>query len=75
MKAYADPGHPGNGKDYRTGLQCVESGCRRKAGTAWSPHWCQPCNAERMERIDQRFQELVRSVAKKEAEKEDEDEA
>lgn len=49
--AYADPDDPGNGSRYHTGKSCIE-GCGRPAGTAWSPFWCQKCNAERIERIN-----------------------
>jgi len=44
---FEDPAHPLNGQEYRTGKLCIE-GCGREAGTYWSPHWCQPCNAARM---------------------------
>lgn len=47
---YDDPQDPLNGPAYQTGKQCIE-GCGRPAGTAWSPYWCQPCNANRMGRI------------------------
>lgn len=49
--AYADPGHPGNSPKHRTGKPCIERGCENPAGTAWSPFWCQSCNAARMDRI------------------------
>lgn len=47
---HQDPGHPYNGPAHQTGEPCIE-GCGRPAGTAWSPLWCQPCNAERMDDI------------------------
>lgn len=50
MQRYQDPNDPLNGPEYHTGKLCCE-GCGRPAGTAWSPHWCQPCNAARMDRI------------------------
>lgn len=46
-----DPSNPGNGFAHRTGKRCIEFGCDNPAGTAWSPYWCQPCNAARMQRI------------------------
>ena len=50
IESYADPDHGFNGPEFYTGKMCVE-GCGRSAGTVWSPHWCQPCNAKRMRRI------------------------
>jgi hypothetical protein len=54
----ADPNDPYNGPAYWTGRLCIEPGCYRLAGTAWSPHWCQPCNAERMRRITRQLEAL-----------------
>jgi hypothetical protein len=51
MKPSEDPSHPSNGSEHHTGKLCVE-GCGRPAGTAWSPLWCQPCNAQRFRRIE-----------------------
>lgn len=45
-----DPNDPDNGSEYHTGKPCIE-GCGRPAGTAWSPYWCQPCNAARLDKI------------------------
>ena len=50
MKRCEDPADPNNGPRYLTGKLCIER-CGRPAGTAWSPYWCQPCNAARMNRI------------------------
>ena len=36
---------------YHTGKKCIEPGCYNPAGTAWSPLWCQSCDAERRRRI------------------------
>lgn len=47
----ADPIHPGNSPKHLTGKLCIEK-CGRPAGTAWSPYWCQPCNAERIRRVN-----------------------
>lgn len=60
MKAFEDPNHPGNGPEHRTGKPCIESGCDRPAGTAWSPHWCFECNVERMRRIGAFLQTAVK---------------
>lgn len=52
MKPYEDPNNPNNGPQHHTGKPCVEHGCTNPAGTAWSPFWCQSCNAKRMNRIN-----------------------
>ena len=51
MKRYADPADLLNGKRYHTGRPCIERGCDKPAGTAWSPLWCQACNEKRMDGI------------------------
>lgn len=48
---HADPEDPMNSADHHTGKPCIERGCSRPAGTAWSPFWCQPCNSARLQRI------------------------
>ncbi len=58
MKPWADADDPRNGSDQHTGKPCIEKGCDNPAGTAWSPHWCFPCNVERIQRIDAFFEEL-----------------
>jgi len=58
-RPYADPGHPGNGPEHHTGEACVEEGCDRPAGTAWSPYWCQPHNAERIDRISRQLDGFI----------------
>lgn len=50
MDAYEDPEHESNGEKYHTGKVCHTPGCHNPAGTRWSPHWCQKCNAQRMKR-------------------------
>lgn len=50
-KRHQDPNDKLNSEKYHTGKLCIE-GCGRPAGTAWSPHWCQPCNAVRMDQIE-----------------------
>lgn len=52
LKAFEDPRHEGNSERHHTGKHCIERGCERPAGTAWSPLWCHPCNVTRMRRID-----------------------
>lgn len=59
-----DPADVNNSARYHTGKPCIEDGCELPAGTAWSPHWCQKHNAERMERITK---SLLDGLAKLEA--------
>ena len=59
MPDYRDPYHPGNGSEHRTGKPCIEPGCDRPAGTAWSPHWCCECNIARMDRITEQLESLA----------------
>jgi hypothetical protein len=51
MMNYEDPDHDGNSSKWHTGKQCVEKGCRKPAGTWWSPVWCFDHNVERMKRV------------------------
>lgn len=51
MERFEDPNDPLNGPKYRTGKDCIEPGCNNPAGTHWSRHWCQPCNAKRFKQI------------------------
>lgn len=57
---YADPADPLNDASHHTGKPCIEKGCNAPAGTTWSPHWCQPHNAERMARISRSLAEEVK---------------
>lgn len=63
-KVYADPSHVGNSPKHHTGKPCIESGCDRPAGTAWSPYWCFEHNVERMDRISKQMENLRRSLAR-----------
>lgn len=58
-KRYQDPNDSLNGPQYRTGKPCIEPGCERPAGAHWSRHWCQPCNAKRMDRITRSLEQLA----------------
>ena len=58
MAGYNDPNHEGNSEKYHTGKLCVE-GCRRPAGTAWSPYWCFECNVKRINRINKHLKQLT----------------
>jgi hypothetical protein len=62
MKPYEDPNHPWNGLKYRSGQLCIERGCNNPAGTAWSPYWCQPCNAKRMNSIRASMEEIAEGL-------------
>ena len=59
MQSYEDPHDPLNGPEHRSGGKCIEPGCDRPAGTAWSPFWCQPCNAVRMNRVSKSFADMA----------------
>ena len=65
MDAYDDPNNELNGPKYHTGKTCIEPGCENPAGTAWSPHWCQPCNAKRMQTITEHLNEIEASFARR----------
>ena len=58
MTPAEDPDHPNNSDAYHTGYPCVE-GCGRAAGTAWSPLWCQPCNAERLSSVRNSLKDIA----------------
>lgn len=60
--SYHDPYSPGNAPGHRTGKTCIEEGCDRPAGTAWSPHWCVECNILRMDRIEKSLEESERRL-------------
>jgi hypothetical protein len=59
MEAFEDPRNPGNGVEHLTGEVCIERGCDKPAGTAWSPWWCFEHNVERMRRITTRLEGLA----------------
>ena len=65
-ESYQDPDHPWNGAEWQTGQPCIERGCTRPAGTAWSPYWCQPCNVERMDRISAGFEKVKQAMQRRE---------
>lgn len=67
VQLYEDPSDPLNGSEYHTGKACIEPGCDRPAGTAWSPHWCQPHNAARMRRLAARVDEIAKRFGIEEA--------
>ena len=60
MDRYQDPNDPLNGEEHQTGKPCIEK-CGRPAGTHWSPYWCQPCNAARMNRISSSLSAILKT--------------
>lgn len=53
-------------------MNCIGFGefagkCTNKAGTKWSPYWCERCNNLRLEHIEKRFGEIKAGLAIKEA--------
>ncbi|MGW1422677.1 hypothetical protein ACWAT4_21485 [Bradyrhizobium manausense] len=59
MMNYENPEHDGNSAKWHTGKQCIEKGCKKPAGTWWSPHWCFDHNVERMQRISAGLNDAV----------------
>lgn len=59
QKAYADPRHEGNSSKYWTGNPCVEKGCKKNAGTRWSPLWCFDHNVKRIARINASLDDII----------------
>jgi len=59
LEAFEDPENVGNSPKYHTGKKCIEKGCNKPAGTAWSPFWCFECNVKRMKRIAQQLENLL----------------
>lgn len=59
MENYENPNHDGNSTKHHTGKPCIEPGCDKPAGTAWSPYWCMEHNAERMTRIDASLEQIA----------------
>lgn len=62
MEPAADPNHKGNSPEYHTGKPCIVKGCKEPAGTWWGPSWCQRHNAERLARIGDNLDDIVRKV-------------
>ncbi len=58
MGGYNDPDHQGNDASHHTGKPCIEEGCGKPAGTAWSPHWCFACNVKRIDRINAELEKI-----------------
>lgn len=58
LEAFEDPHHEGNSASHHTGKKCIEKGCDKPAGTAWSHLWCFEHNVERMKRIERNLQDM-----------------
>lgn len=63
-RRYADPKDELNSSKYHTGKKCVVPGCDHPAGTAWSDFFCQFHNTERMDRINQQFEDISNDHSK-----------
>lgn len=63
--SYRDPHDVGNSPAYHTGKPCIEPGCGRPAGTAWSPLRCFEHNVERIDRINHQLNQIVADARKK----------
>jgi hypothetical protein len=59
MMPYEDPNNKGNSAKYHTGKPCIEPGCNEPAGTGWGPYWCMKHNAERINRINKSFDDML----------------
>lgn len=57
---YQDPNHAGNNARHLSGKVCIEQGCGKAAGTAWSPFWCFACNVKRMDRISASMESMLK---------------
>ena len=64
MEAYEDKTHIANSAKYHTGKDCIEDGCKKPAGTHWSPYWCFAHNAERMKRISASLEKMAMKLKK-----------
>lgn len=60
MMNYENPEHDGNSPKWHTGKACVEKGCKKPAGTWWSPAWCFDHNVERMKRVSAGLDDAVK---------------
>lgn len=60
MMNYENPDHNGNSPKWHTGKSCVEKGCKKPAGTWWSPAWCLDHNVERMKRVSAGLDDAVK---------------
>ncbi len=63
MENYENPEHPFNSQRYHSGFRCAgyarDVECDTKAGTAWSPYFCQECNAKRIRRISRCLSDIL----------------
>jgi len=59
--AYDDKEDQGNSPKHWTGKPCIEVGCVRPAGTAWSPYWCFEHNVQRIQRVTAQLKGLIQA--------------
>ncbi len=52
--------HPGYSPEYHTGKSCIEIGCNKPAGTAWTPYWCAEHDIERKKRISSNLDSMIK---------------
>lgn len=60
MDAFENIDDPGNSCEHWTGKVCIAPGCIRPAGTAWGPYWCFEHNVERIKKIDEQLNKLIK---------------
>ena len=51
-------------------MKCVgfgekEGKCNNKAGTKWSPYWCEECNQKRLEHIEKQLGDYINRLKAK----------
>jgi len=63
MLPFEDPKHEGNSGKYHTGEPCIEKGCKKPAGTWWSPLWCHQHNVARLKRISASLEDAAARAA------------
>ena len=61
---YRDYDHPWNSAQYHSGKECYEEDCHEPAGTGWSPLWCKFHNIERMDRINNQFDQVRAAITR-----------
>lgn len=62
LEKHMDPNHEYNSSTYHTRKKCIEDGCDKPAGTAWSPYWCWECHSKRLNRITGNLIEAINSL-------------
>jgi hypothetical protein len=49
---------PYQADDICVGYKETKGKCENKAGTAWSPYWCEQCNRVRLDTISEQLEEI-----------------